>query len=127
MPSYLERYWAGQHEQVWDELRALGPIPRDTPLHGEALAVARETMRRVRLNIRTVIERLQALGYMFGYEQRDPRFVTAITPELLDQAPSLLRETMRRPPVYQEPPDDIHTLVEALDTRLGSLPLSLYA
>lgn len=127
MPSYLERYQAGEHEQVWEDLRALGPIPRDTPLWAEALAVARETMRRVRLNILTLIERLQALGYEFGYEHRDPQFVRIITPELLDQAPPFLRETMRRPPVYQEPPDDILTLIETLDTRLGPLPLALYA
>jgi hypothetical protein len=112
---------------VWDELRALGPIPRDTPLRAEALEVARETMRRVRLNILTLIERLQTFGYVFGYENRDPRFVTRITPELLDQAPPFLRETMRRPPVYHEPLADIRTLVERLDAELGPLPLSLYA
>lgn len=127
MTSYHARYQAGEHLQVWDELCALGPIPRDTALHTEALAVARETLQRVRLNILTLIERLQALGYVFGYEQRDPRFVDRITPELLDRVAPFLRETMRRPPVYQEPPADIHTLVATLDAQLGPLPLSLYA
>lgn len=127
MPTYFERYQAGEHLQVWDELRALGPIPRDTPLRAEALEVARETMQRVRLNLLTLIERLQTLGYVFGYEQRDPRFVTRITPELLDQAPPFLRETMRRPPVYQEPPADVGRLVDTLDAKMGPLPLSLYA
>lgn len=131
MPTYLARYQAGEHLQVWDVLRALGPIPRDTALHTEALAVARETMRRVRLNILTLIERLQTLGYVFGYEQRDPRFVDRfvdrITPELLDRVVPFLRETMRRPPVYQEPPADTHTLVATLDAQMGPLPLSLYA
>lgn len=127
MPSYAERYQAGEYTQVWEELRALGPIPRDTPLRAEALQVARETMRRVRLNILTLIERLQSLGYVFGYDGRDPRFVSIPTPEVLNAAPPFLRETMRRPPVYEEPPADIHSLVETLDAQMGPLPLSLYA
>jgi hypothetical protein len=44
--SYLERYLTGEHEQVWAELVALGAAVRDEPLYSDALAVARETMRR---------------------------------------------------------------------------------
>jgi hypothetical protein len=60
--SYLERYQAGEHEQVWAELYALGTAVREEPLYGDALAVARETMRRARYNIETLIPRLQTLG-----------------------------------------------------------------
>jgi hypothetical protein len=127
MPTYLSRYHDGEHLQVWEELRALGPLPRDSALRTEALEVARATMRRVRRNLLTLIERLQTLGYVFGYEQRDPRFVSIPTPELLAEVAPFLRETMRRPPVYQDPPTDIHTLVDTLDAQLGPLPLSLYA
>src|SRR5690348_10308173 len=65
---YLERYLAGAHEQVWDELTALGAVVRQESLYRDALAVARETMRRVRHNIETLIPRLSAVGYTFGYE-----------------------------------------------------------
>jgi hypothetical protein len=65
--SYLERYLASEHEQVWAELVALGEAVRDEPVYSDALAVARETMRRVRWNIETLIPCLIAIGYQFGY------------------------------------------------------------
>lgn len=65
--SYLDRYLAGEHEQVWAELGALGARVREEPLYADARAVARETMRRARLNIETLIPRLRAVGYRFGY------------------------------------------------------------
>jgi hypothetical protein len=46
--NYLERYRNGEYEQVWDELRALGPAVRDEPHYSQAREVAAETMRRVR-------------------------------------------------------------------------------
>jgi len=36
--SYLERYLAGEHEQVWAELVALGPAVREEPVYSDALA-----------------------------------------------------------------------------------------
>jgi hypothetical protein len=65
--TYLERYLAGEYEQVWAELEALGEAVREEPLHGDALAVARETMQRVRTNLEMLIPRLVAVGYQFGY------------------------------------------------------------
>jgi hypothetical protein len=65
--SFLERYERGEHEQVWDELVALGAAVREEPVYTEALAVARETMRRARRNIEMLIPRLAAIGYQFGY------------------------------------------------------------
>lgn len=67
MASYLERYQRGEREQVWAELVALGDQVRSEPLHTDALAVARETMGRVRQNIEVLIPRLVAIGYQFGY------------------------------------------------------------
>lgn len=67
MGAYLERYLRGECEAVWDELVALGAGVREEPLHSDALAVARETMRRARANIETLIPRLRELGYEFGY------------------------------------------------------------
>jgi hypothetical protein len=54
---YLERYLVGEHEQVWAELVALGEAVRDEPVYSDALVVARETMRRARWNIETLIPR----------------------------------------------------------------------
>jgi len=63
---YLKRYLAGEHGQVWAELRALGPHVRDEPVLSDARAVAGETMRRVRRNCERIIARLGAAGYTFG-------------------------------------------------------------
>lgn len=46
---------------------ALGPAVREEPLCSDALAVVRETMRRARANIETLIPRLHESGYEFGY------------------------------------------------------------
>lgn len=76
MSSFLERYKRGEHEQVWDELVALGSGVREEPVYADALAVARETMRRARHNIELLIPRLVAVGYQFGYGWVQP-FVRA--------------------------------------------------
>ncbi|GHO49495.1 hypothetical protein [Ktedonospora formicarum] len=68
--TYLERYLNGEYEQVWDELMQLGADVRQEPVYTDALSVARETMRRVRRNIETLIERLPHRGYIFGYDHR---------------------------------------------------------
>lgn len=70
--TYLERYVSGEYEQVWDELVALGVAVRQEPLHADALAVARETMRRARANIDRLIPRLVRIGYLFGYGWLQP-------------------------------------------------------
>ncbi|HLJ80791.1 MAG TPA: hypothetical protein VKT52_04840 [Ktedonobacterales bacterium] len=65
MPTYLERYLAGEREAVWAELTTLGPAIRDEPLFADAQAVARETMTRARANVELLVQRLTALGYRF--------------------------------------------------------------
>jgi hypothetical protein len=64
--NYLERYTAGEYEQVWNDLLALGPAVREEPNYSQARAVAEETMRRVRRNCELIVDRLRALGYQFG-------------------------------------------------------------
>jgi hypothetical protein len=66
MASYLERYLAGGHEQVWRELMALGDGVRDEPVFADAYAVERETMGRVRRNVERLILRLRDMGYSFS-------------------------------------------------------------
>ena len=47
--SHLQRYLRGDREQGSADLRALGPAVRETDVWEEAVAVAVETMRRVRV------------------------------------------------------------------------------
>ena len=63
--AFLRRYQAGEREQVWREMTALGAAVRAPPYLDDAWATARETMRRARRNVRTIIERLDKLGYAF--------------------------------------------------------------
>jgi hypothetical protein len=46
LDRYLDRYLAGEHEDVWAELMSLGAQVRERSLLDDATAVARETMRR---------------------------------------------------------------------------------
>ncbi len=67
---YLERYQQGQYREVWDELVQLGPAVFEDRFYAEALAVARAMMRRVRVNIETLIAKLLQCGFVFGYDFR---------------------------------------------------------
>ncbi|MGO9262401.1 MAG: DUF6745 domain-containing protein [Bryobacteraceae bacterium] len=62
---YLDRYLAGEYQQVWADLIALGPAVREAPHAAGAQLVAQETMRRVAANVRTVVGRLHSIGYRF--------------------------------------------------------------
>jgi hypothetical protein len=109
---YLERYLSGEHEQVWAELVALGDAVRVEPLYSDALAVARETMRRVRWNIETLIPRLTAAGYQFGYgwlDVGDHDFA------------------LSQPAVFSPPSAETRRLIMELEKAAGPLPLSLRA
>jgi hypothetical protein len=63
--TYLDRYQAGEHVQVWTELVALGPAIREEPLLSDAQAVAQEMMRRADHNVGLIVQRLRELGYRF--------------------------------------------------------------
>jgi hypothetical protein len=68
--TYVERYLNGEYEQVWEELIQLGDAVRQELLYSDALAVARNMMRRVRKNIELLIARLPLCGFVFGYDHR---------------------------------------------------------
>src|SRR5262245_58035299 len=70
MANYLDRYQRGDCEQVWADLLALRGGIREKPLYADALAVAKETMSRVRANIERLVPRLTSLGYRFAYPDR---------------------------------------------------------
>ena len=50
-PTFLQRYRAGDHVRVWNELVALGKGVHDKKYHADALAVAAE-MRSLRAAFR---------------------------------------------------------------------------
>ena len=108
MPTYLHRYRAGEHEQVWRELRALGGAVRTAPLLSDATDVARETAVRARHNIDMLIPRLEHIGYQFGfYEKGDPvpHYTGPIIP----------------------PAANIGAQLDTLEAMTGPLPLALRA
>ena len=61
-----DRYLQGAYQEVYDELLAMQEQVFDEPIYAEALAVAREMMRRVRHNIELLIPRLEEMDYDFG-------------------------------------------------------------
>lgn len=67
-PKFLERYKAGECEQVWQELKNLGEINQQF-VKDEALVVAREMMTRVKYNFEAIANNLIKLG--FEFEQPD--------------------------------------------------------
>jgi hypothetical protein len=109
--SYLERYVAGEYALVWADLQALGAAVRAEPLYSDALAVAHETMRRVRHNIETLIPRLEEFGYEFGYRWAEGSNFPSGTPLA----------------VFTPPAPDVAGTIAALERRAGILPLSLRA
>ncbi|HEX6776681.1 MAG TPA: hypothetical protein VF099_00695 [Ktedonobacterales bacterium] len=109
MVSFLSRYLDGEHEQVWAELLALGNQVREEPLYSDALAVAQETMRRVRYNIELLIPRLSELGYQFGF------------PDMGEDG--VLVESFS--PVFSPPAANVDDLIAFLEQEIGPLPLSL--
>jgi hypothetical protein len=149
--SFLTRYQRGEHIEVWDELESLGATVRDEPVYSDALAVARETMRRARHNIELLIPRLQQVGYDFGYAWLEPRAALEqrvqqqLTPDEVRSlaqelgvpedalAPdeheneSLLDWAREQPPILAQPPDDIEHLLGELEQSIGPLPLALRA
>lgn len=105
MASYLARYQKGGREQVWAELTALGEQVRQEHILPDALAVAYETMSRVRENIQRIVLRLQTIEYKFEASE-EPSYSTE---------------------PYEPPPGDVKDQVAQLERLVGPLPLSLRA
>jgi hypothetical protein len=118
MKSFVARYQQGACEQVWNELYALGSEIRSDLLYPEALAVAHETMRRVRVNIELLIPRLHTIGYEFGYE-----WLRASDPHNA----SLAEWIAEQPAIYAPPSEKIGLKIAQFEQEAGLLPLSLRA
>jgi hypothetical protein len=98
MTSYERRFLAGDHDAVWRELRALGPVPAE--LASDVTAVARETMRRVARHVVRIADGLDGLGFV---------------------------PSDRRVPVHRPPTDADRAEVDRLDAALGGLPFAFAA
>jgi hypothetical protein len=112
MATFLERYLAGEYEPVWAELLALGAQVRGALVYADALAVARETMRRARHNIEVLIPRFEAVGYHLGYAWVEERWRSFATGQ---------------PPAFAAPKADALERIVELETLAGPLPLALRA
>lgn len=65
MTSWLDRYKAGEHSEVWSEMQSLGP-DISLPVNRKAAdKVVRETMKRAAGNVRVLFSELLSLGYKF--------------------------------------------------------------
>jgi hypothetical protein len=111
---HLDRYLAGEHEQVWKDLRTLGEKALSDDHAADALAVAYETMHRVDRNVRTIAGRLETLGYRFVYPGSGGGFFG-------------LRKPKAHLP-HVPPPADVRATIAEVETVAGGpIPLSLRA
>lgn len=113
MATYLERYRDGEHAVVWTELLAHGAAVRQEPLLADAVAVAHETMRRVRANTEILIARLDGLGYQF---MGDPTEYTETYHGVFEDPPRLL-----------VPPENTREQLYEIEQEVGLLPIALRA
>ncbi|GAA3972247.1 hypothetical protein GCM10023085_63250 [Actinomadura viridis] len=102
-PDWLNRYLAGEREQVWHELRQLGDRVRTPGLAEEAQAVCDEMAHRARGNIEMIVGRLDEQGHRF-HENNDDQ--TPVEP-------------------YAPPGPGAESYLQWLEERLGSLPMTL--
>ena len=66
MASLAERYEAGDHEAVWDELSTRDLTELSPDAVSDAARVSELTMQRVAANVATIVVRLTLMGYRFG-------------------------------------------------------------
>ncbi|WP_104481986.1 hypothetical protein V5P93_001707 [Actinokineospora auranticolor] len=98
MTSYFRRYLRGERGEVWDDLRALGPVPDD--LAEDVAAVADETMLRVGQHVARIAAALPELGWTCSDRQVDP---------------------------HLPPTDGDRAMAESLAEKVGGLPYALEA
>lgn len=63
--SYLERYKQGEYTHIWQELYTFGDSLVASSKRNDAIAVAEETMKRVKHNIEILHQRLLDFDYRF--------------------------------------------------------------
>lgn len=113
MATFLERYTAGEFEQVWIELVERGEAVRERPLLLDAESVAWETMRRARDNVKRLVRRLGEIGFQFAYEPDPKKRVVAWHGDSY--------------PVHELPRKGTAKLIRQTEADMGPIPLSLRA
>lgn len=101
--NWLERYKAGEHLVVWEEMMSLGESIRENDYYHFAEAVVYETMRRVRYNTEILYTGLKEVGYDFCFDDR------------ADFEP------------FQPPTDDDKKSLAMYEKQIGLLPMSIRA
>jgi hypothetical protein len=112
--TLLERYLAGERDEVWAELRAADESVREEPLFTEAQSVLREAMTRVRRNVQTIVAFLEGEGYRFGTYWRGDVPLEEV--EAFQDFPE--------PPLGMPEPDVLER-IETFEREFGEIPLSL--
>jgi hypothetical protein len=87
MATYSQRYTSGEHEEVWNDLRALGPVPDH--LREDVADVSAQTMRRVSGHLRRLAEDAPARGLVTCHEST----LTPATPDERAKLAHMERET----------------------------------
>lgn len=116
--EFVERYLSGECEAVWAELTSLGNLRSDDEMWDVATAIAQETMRRVRTNIRTLAERLVHLEFRFGEGLYD------------DEGEAERERLLADEPVYSfsdAQPASFRDEIVRLEELTGGLPFALRA
>jgi hypothetical protein len=63
--THLDRYKAGDHKAVWDELIKLGPAALVGPLATQTASITAEIVRRAQTNLELLVARLEQMGFRF--------------------------------------------------------------
>lgn len=99
------RYVAGEHREVWTELRTLGSECLFDPLAIDALAVALEMMSRAAENVQRIIGRLEQVGYQFHESVFSPYWRTSRLDDLLSARLAEFDEEIRGHPLGEVAPE----------------------
>jgi hypothetical protein len=116
MATFLERYQAGDHVAVWDDLVALSEGVRHELYFEDASAVAAETMRRARHNVELLITRLADAGYRFVPPSDDPSI--EISPDFEGTPADVARRVSQA--MGREVPPGFEDLIRQMKERLGA-------
>jgi hypothetical protein len=103
---FFQRYLRGEHQTVWRELQTLGLQVRQDPYAADALAVATETMARVRSNVQLLVSRLPALKYEFEtdgalLDEREAKLASLAKEKEAESPAGILRQTALPEPVQK--------------------------
>lgn len=105
MASYAARYERGEYDEVWRELRAMGPKAVDSRHREDSEAVVHTMAVRARHNVDVLVSRLSEAG--FDFRSNDD--------ERLDR------------PAHIPPTDDAAVLVDWMEQAFGPIPLTVAA